>query len=78
MTLSVSFFATFPNTSYARMMSDNAKRCVTSRCGWSRDQRIQAMHYWHAQSAWAQPRQGGEYGLRVYMDVTFQPRPFGP
>jgi hypothetical protein len=76
--LSVFLFAAFPSTSYARMIFDNAKRCFTSRCGSSRDQRTPAMHYWHVQWTWAQPRLGGEYGLRVYMDGTFQPQPLGP
>lgn len=42
------------------------------------DKQTPAMHYWHVQWAWARPRLGGEYGLRVYMDGTVQPTPLGP
>jgi len=35
-------------------------------------------HYWLIQWAWSQPRLGGEYGARVYMDGTVVPQRCGP
>ncbi|MEW6440615.1 MAG: hypothetical protein AB1640_06705 [bacterium] len=34
--------------------------------------------YWHVQWMWSQPRIGGEFGLRVYMNGQVVPAPLGP
>jgi hypothetical protein len=35
-------------------------------------------HYWLVQWAWSQPRLGGEFSLRLYMDGTIEARRLGP